>query len=104
MISGILFASIRVIRGQKTHHRFCVGCSQLQRKSNFAHSCQKRVPVVKSMPVLRVISPSAFRGTERNVVLSTRKEVPRPSSNFGSAKRPPTHSDNAWSIQFRCNS
>src|SRR5207244_4818877 len=77
---------------------------QLQRKSRSAHFCQKRVPAVKSIPVVRVISPSALRGAERNVVLSKRNELGHPSSNFLCTKRPPTHSDSASWIQFRGNS
>src|SRR5205823_2212876 len=66
----------------------------LQRISNSAHSCQKRVPAVKSIPLFWLTRPSACCGAERNVVLSTINELSR--ANFRSLKRPPTHSDNAF--------
>jgi len=49
--SSFVIPIVRVICGSKVYHRFDVGCSPLQRISNFAHSCQKRVPAVKSTPL-----------------------------------------------------
>src|SRR5207247_3460853 len=71
----------------------------IQGISNSAHSCQKRVPAVKSIPLFWLTRPSACCGAERNVVLSTINELSR--ANSRSPKRPPTHSDNAFRIHSR---